>query len=240
MSYVTWHPIILEYIKTYDIVLNFKGLIEKSLPDSYKIKEIKTIEFNKEQSVLPQIVQMTTIVDNALNEIKLVFDQITDELVASKYDLLEKEHQILKLQQNPTSSLNISFQATLDNSQNLHKLKHEENEQLNEAFLKHNEIEFKTEESKISKSESVKSYDVQEKMSSFHKREESLIDYKKFNDSYLSNPMTIPTAEMYSPTVTYNSVSIPDENESKQLKIKYEALEKKYQEDINKFNKQIK
>ena len=210
------------------------------MPDSYKIKEIKTIEFNKEQSVLPQIVQMTTIVDNALNEIKFVFDQITDELVASKYDLLEKEHQILKLQQNLIPSLNISFQATLDNSQNLHKLKHEENEHLNEAFFKHNEIEFKTEESKISKSESVKSYDVQEKRPSAYKKEESLIDYIKFNDNYLSNPMTIPTAEMYSPTVTYNSVSIPDENESKQLKTKYEVLEKKYQEDINKFNKQIK
>ena len=146
------------------------------MPDSYKLKEIKTIEFNKEQSVLPQIVQMTTSVDNALSEIKIVFDQIIDEFVASKCDLLEKEHQILKLQRNATPSLNISFQATLDNSQKLNQIKSEENQKLNEGFLKQKEIDSKNQEFNMMRSDSIKSYDVQEKRPSLYKEESLFVN----------------------------------------------------------------
>jgi len=236
LSFVSSHPIVLEYIKTFDIVLSFKNLIEKSLPDTFRFKEINIVEFNKEKSVLPQIVQMTTCVDNILNEAKNVFDQIADELITSKYDNLEKEQQILKLQRNPSSSLNISFQASMGDSQKLRQLKQEDDQKLYETSLERKEIELKTQ---MKTRETINNHGVEERRPSLYK-EASLLDSNRKDERHEPNLMKIPTAEMYSPTVTLNSASYADEFDSKQLKIKYEFLEKKYHEDINKFNKQIK
>ncbi len=102
------HPIVLEYIKTYDIIHNFKNLITKSLPSARsnnsiftkfneKLNRIDMLEFNNESKITPQIVQMTTSVDQTLNEIQLVFTQLVDELVSSKFDIFEKEQQLQKV-----------------------------------------------------------------------------------------------------------------------------------------------
>ena len=87
--------------------------------------------------------------------------------------------------------------------------------------------------------ETINNYGVEERRPSLYK-EASLLDSSRKEESHEPNLMKIPTAEMYSPTATLNSASYADEFDSKQLKIKYEFLEKKYHEDINKFNKQIK
>jgi hypothetical protein len=236
LSFVSSHPIVLECIKTYDIVLSFKSLIEKSLPDTFKFKEINIIEFNKEKSVLPQIVQMTTSVDNILSETKNVFDQIADELITSKYDSLEKEQQILKLQRNPTPSLNISFQASMGDSQKMRQLKQEDDQKLYETSLEQKEIELKNQ---MKMRETIYNYGVEERRPSLFK-EATLLDSNRKDENHEPNLMKIPTAEMYSPTATLNSTSCTDEFDSRQLKVKYEFLEKKYHEDINKYNKQIK
>ena len=47
------------------------------------------MEFNNENKITPQIVKMTTNVDQTLNEIQVVFTQIVDELVASKFDTVQ-------------------------------------------------------------------------------------------------------------------------------------------------------
>ena len=111
----------LEYIKTYDIINNFKNLIVKSIPTSTsyetkeslfgkfneKLNQLKMMEFNNESTVTPQIVKMTTHVDQTLNEIQIVFTEIIDELVASKFSLFEREQQLFQLKQSrpPTGNM---------------------------------------------------------------------------------------------------------------------------------------
>ncbi|CAF0706283.1 unnamed protein product [Brachionus calyciflorus] len=110
------HPIVLEYIKTYDIVVNFKNLILKHVPESpdqkgifFKILErlntLKTIEYDQEMTITPQIINMTSNVDTILNEIKLIFSDLIDEVVALKYDLLEKEKSLVLKSSRPNTSL---------------------------------------------------------------------------------------------------------------------------------------
>lgn len=52
------------------------------------------MEFNNESKVTPQIVKMTTSVDQTLNEIQVVFSEIVDELVASKFDHIDVEQKL--------------------------------------------------------------------------------------------------------------------------------------------------
>lgn len=73
-----------------------------------KLAEIKMIEFNQDSSVTPQIIQMTNCVDFALSEIKIIFTRVIDELVASQFDIFEKEQQINGFRQaRPASSATI-------------------------------------------------------------------------------------------------------------------------------------
>ncbi len=99
------HPITLEYIKSYDMIINFKNLIIKSLPRSQsnglfarfhdKLSAIKMTEFNKSLArVTPQIINMTSSIDQGLNEIQVVFSHVIDELVNAKYELVEKDHEL--------------------------------------------------------------------------------------------------------------------------------------------------
>ncbi len=110
------HPIVLEYIKTYDIIHNFKNLITKSLPSARhhnsifaqfneKLTRLDMLEFNNESKITPQIVQMTTSVDHTLNEIQTVFTQLVDELVSSKFEIFDKEQQLQKTRSRPGSEL---------------------------------------------------------------------------------------------------------------------------------------
>ena len=70
------------------------------LGDFYqKLAGIAMMEFNPEDTVTPQIIKMTTYIDNALNEIQIIFSKMVDELIASKYDLLERDQQVLQLKQ---------------------------------------------------------------------------------------------------------------------------------------------
>ena len=63
------------------------------------------MEFDHELTVTPQIVKMTSNVDQTLNDILIVFEEIVDDLVASKYDLAEKEQQLMQIkQQRPTTT----------------------------------------------------------------------------------------------------------------------------------------
>ena len=124
------HPITLEYIKTYDIVASFKKLITNSMPNANKadhslftkfmdkLNHIQMAEFDKSQSkVTPQIINMTSSVDHTLNEIQIVFSQVIDELVNAKYELAEKEHEMVGLRSatRPVSSrLQSAHQASLE------------------------------------------------------------------------------------------------------------------------------
>ena len=105
------HPIVIEFIKTYDIITNFKNLITKSLPDNTesgesflpslyeKLSQIRVVTFENESLVTPQIVNMTTNVDETLHEIHFVFTKLVDEFIASKFDLIEKDQQLMHLRQ---------------------------------------------------------------------------------------------------------------------------------------------
>ena len=126
------HPITLEYIKTYDIVSNFKNLIAKSLPSrgsgpdatqratilgkfADRLTQIKMAEFDKSAAtVTPQIINMTGSVDQGLNEIHVVFSQIVDELVNAKYELVEREHELAGLKKlRPMSGGGVTASVTL-------------------------------------------------------------------------------------------------------------------------------
>lgn len=108
------HPIVLEYIKTYDIVTNFKSLITKSIPSNEKtilnnfgekLRGLEMFEFNNESTVTPQIVKMTTNVDKTLNEIQVIFTQLIDELITSKFDIYEKDTQLNRIKSRPVSAI---------------------------------------------------------------------------------------------------------------------------------------
>ena len=72
-----------------------------------KLNQLKMMEFNNESTVTPQIVKMTTHVDQTLNEIQIVFTEIIDELVASKFSLFEREQQLFQLKQSRPSTGNM-------------------------------------------------------------------------------------------------------------------------------------
>lgn len=115
------HPIVIEYIKAYDIVSSFVGSLVKSIPKTNetvsidilkdtldKLNSINMFEFNEESTVTPQIIKMTSFIDNALNEIKVVFGRVVDGLVLTKYELVERDTRIqqLKQQSRPSTSVN--------------------------------------------------------------------------------------------------------------------------------------
>jgi chromosome segregation ATPase len=79
-----------------------------------KLKQMRMIEFNSEFPVTQQIIQMTTSVDNVLNEIRLVFIQILDELVACKFDVLERDQRIVQLKQEAANAMAAAAAASRD------------------------------------------------------------------------------------------------------------------------------
>jgi predicted nucleic acid-binding Zn-ribbon protein len=98
-------PIIIEYIKTYDMVINMKNVISKALQTSKKenliahaelINSIKLIEFNSDKNLLPQLNQMTSTVDQVLTTVQNSFRKLISELVTSAFDLQER----LKMETN--------------------------------------------------------------------------------------------------------------------------------------------
>jgi hypothetical protein len=106
------HPIVTEYIKTYDIIANFKNLITKSLPNNTsesdesflvhlydKLNQMQMIDFDNEALVTPQIVDMTTSIDSTLNEIQIIFNRVIDEFITLRYDLIERDQQLSHLKQ---------------------------------------------------------------------------------------------------------------------------------------------
>ncbi len=125
------HPITLEYIKTYDMIINFKNLILKSLPSQTKsddgifsrfhdkLSQIKMAEYDRSlPRVTPQIINMTSSIDHGLNEIQIVFSQVIDELVNVKYELVEKDHELAGLKKlRPLSGgLSLSMSMKIDES----------------------------------------------------------------------------------------------------------------------------
>lgn len=105
------HPIFLEYMKSYDGVANLRNVILKSLPPSAvaaassslgkyhdKLMSIRLVELDKEEKIMPQVIEMTASVESLLTELAVVFCQIVDELVAAKYDTLENEQKLIHLQ----------------------------------------------------------------------------------------------------------------------------------------------
>ena len=106
---------VIEFIKAYDVIVNFRDIILKNLPNnkrneallsqySERLSKIEMHEFNSDETVTPQIIQMTWCIDNCLNEIKVVFIQLIDDLVSTKYEILEREHQMAQLVQSRPSS----------------------------------------------------------------------------------------------------------------------------------------
>lgn len=106
------HPIFLEYIKTYDSVVNFRNVLVKNLPqqDSQRVGAgflskyyeklfgVQLVELDKEAKITPQVIEMTSSVESLLSEVAVVFSQIIDELVAAKFDTLEKEQQLIVIE----------------------------------------------------------------------------------------------------------------------------------------------
>ncbi len=211
------------------------------------------IEFNKEKNALPQIVQMTASVDLALNEIRNIFGLIADELVTCKYDIIDKEQQILKLQRPLASSLNISFQATKDhNHHKLHELELIEDEQnVTDDLLKNREAEIsnldaelKNQENFLNKNIKTNPGDDKFEQNSMFPRKETSFNSQFIDDHYISAPdaTLIPTAGFYSPSATNISLLTNhlDTNDLKYSKSKYDNLEKKYYNDLNHCHNQIK
>ncbi len=116
------HPIVIEFVKLYDIIWNFKCLIEKIIPNNLnnkvkqildKLKQMNMIRFDKTEKVTPQIVKMTLGADTILSQIKLLFNQVVDDLVLCKCDVSTKDDQSLCL------SRSTDFNELKDKFQNL-------------------------------------------------------------------------------------------------------------------------
>lgn len=106
------HPIFLEYMKAYDNLVNFRNVLVKNLPKEStnspthkgflskyydKLVSVHLVELDKEVKITPQVIDMTSCSGSLLTEVAIVFSQIIDELVSSKYDILEKEQQLSQL-----------------------------------------------------------------------------------------------------------------------------------------------
>jgi len=114
---------VTEYIKTYDIIANFKNLITKSLPNNTsesdesflvhlydKLNQMQMIDFDNEALVTPQIVDMTTSIDSTLNEIQIIFNRVIDEFITLRYDLIERDQQLSHLKQQLRPIRYLEFQ----------------------------------------------------------------------------------------------------------------------------------
>jgi hypothetical protein len=144
--------VVIEFIKAYDVIVNFRDIILKNLPNnknseallsqySERLRKIEMHEFNSEDTVTPQIIQMTWCIDNCLNEIKIVFIQLVDDLVATKYEMLERENKMAQLVQSRPSSSRRSASRHANSSSNLNNEKFSNIEQqLLEIANRENEL----------------------------------------------------------------------------------------------------
>lgn len=237
------HPIVLECIKTYDIVVNFKNLIQKNIPlteQNSKFKKLidrlnglKTIEYDQDMTITPQIINMTSNIDTILNEIKVVFSDLIDEAVALKYDLLEKEQQITSIRSRPNTSMN-------RNDLELEALLKKKDEQLDEKEnqLKQIEIEY---EQRIAK--------LKQEQQEHEKKENSMkyLNPKPDTNNALDSSQTLIAP---SPSLVYTDDHLDDNNYltvkkisvvNKKFNIKeaYANLETKYENDTKDLKKQI-
>lgn len=210
-----------------------------------KLQQINLVEFNQELTITPQIINMTSCIDFVLNEIQIVFSEIVDELVASKYDLLEKEQQIL---QRKTSRPNTSMfrdQQKLTETENILKEKEAKLTQ-KENDLRVLEINLRNQQKVIE--DKIKNFEIEQanksiikiltvspppltpKANSPPKTKNPPISLTQTNSFTLStNFHNIPTAQ----PIDSNSIDLA------QLKEAYENLDKRYQKDTRRYQKQI-
>lgn len=121
----------IEFIKLYDIIWNFKSLVEKAIPNSVdfkakealkKLNELEVIRFNKNEKVTPQVVKMTLSADIILSEIRLLIDQLVDDLVLTKYESFNKENELLNLQKE---NYTFELKQISDNSETKNEIEKE-------------------------------------------------------------------------------------------------------------------
>ena len=64
-----------------------------------KLAAINLVELDNEDKITPQVIAMTSSVESLLSEFALVFSQLIDEIVADKYEILEKDQKLIQVAQ---------------------------------------------------------------------------------------------------------------------------------------------
>lgn len=105
--------------------------MEKAIPNSVdfkakealkKLNELEVIRFNKNEKVTPQVVKMTLSADIILSEIRLLIDQLVDDLVLTKYESFNKENELLNLQKE---NYTFELKQISDNSETKNEIEKE-------------------------------------------------------------------------------------------------------------------
>ena len=130
------HPIVTEYLKCYALINAFKKLIAQSLPTNSpnealrdrieSFVRLEPLELESGQAVTPQLAQMSAHVRQVLDDTRLLFMMMLDESFAGKYDLLERDWQIIHLKSVTPRPLSKGYKAVLSaTTQELNQLKNE-------------------------------------------------------------------------------------------------------------------
>lgn len=206
-----------------------------------KLSAISLVEIDKDLKITPQIITMTSTVEGLLTEIGIIFSQIVDELIASKYDTLEKEQQLIQVKQRSPPQTSTGAKPKLmdgekeGNEMIAEKLKQLEakNKEIQEKEVKMDEKEKSLVTLEVSLNMQTKT--LNEQANVIKLKEEALIKQKKEFEDVQQKELEKKMAE----SKIQSERKIEAETELAKLKDTYANLEKKFQTDAQNYLKQI-
>jgi hypothetical protein len=99
------NPILNEFNKVYDMIINFKNFIARSLMGTKKqnfnlftdsLNNVKLFDLNESTSSIPQVINMSTSVEEVINITQDAFKKLIHELLSTSHELQEHVNNEMK------------------------------------------------------------------------------------------------------------------------------------------------
>jgi hypothetical protein len=99
------NPILNEFNKVYDMIINFKNFIARSLIGTKKqnfnlftdsLNNVKLFDLNESTSSIPQVINMSTSVEEVINITQDAFKKLIHELLSTSHELQEHVNNEMK------------------------------------------------------------------------------------------------------------------------------------------------
>jgi hypothetical protein len=99
------NPILNEFNKVYDMIINFKNFIARSLMGTKKqnfnlftdsLNNVKLFDLNESTSSIPQVINMSTSVEEVINITQDAFKKLIHELISTTHELQERVNNEMK------------------------------------------------------------------------------------------------------------------------------------------------